>query len=468
MNIYNINYSALYQPISPATYAGFTQNLGGISNTWVNNTRATISNSSLFTLPGGDAGFAILAEGGNEAWYQPVNPLIANHDVWGLTATSGGGTRDHQASAFEFNLPVFKQLTFDLSGRYDRYKTDGGTNNKFTYKLGVEYRPFDSWLIRGNYATAFRAPDMSSLFLGPSGYFQTLPDPYQCAIQHGTNCGAPQFQYQFTGNLLSNPKLQPTTAKSWTVGTVWAPIENLSLSVDYLHIDVTNEVVQQDIPTLLNINSQCLLGQLPAGSLTCQQTFAQVTRNAAGVLTNVNTYFFNLASEQTNSITAEAKYTFPTTPIGQFGVQLDYNDMLKHSYQLLPGTVPINELTNSFYSSEFKNITTGSVSWSLHDQWSSTLFWHRYSPSPNYTGMSQGTSAPGAGRVGAWNTFNYSLTYTPAPNLDLSFLVNNLFNKMPPSDPTYTAYPYFNTQNYNIYGRELMLQATLRFGGKTN
>jgi outer membrane receptor protein involved in Fe transport len=468
MGIYNINYNALYQPISPATFASFNQDIGGFSNTWVNDTRATISNSSLFSLPGGDAGIAALIEAGGEAWYDPVNPLIANGDVWGLTASSGGGTRQHGASAFEFNAPLLKELTLDLSGRYDYYKTDGGTNNKFTYKIGLEYRPFDTWLLRGNYSTAFRAPDMSSLYLGPSGFFETLPDPYQCALAHSNNCGAQQFQYQFTGSLLSNPKLQPTTATSWTAGTVWAPITNLSLSVDYLHIDITNEVVQQDIPTLLALDSQCLLGQLPPTSTECQQAVSQVQRNAAGILTNVNTYFVNLASEKTDSITAEAKYTFPNTYFGQFGVQLDYNDMLKHSYQLTPGSVPINDLTNSFYSSEFKDITTGALSWNLHNTWSSTLYWHRDSPSPNYIGMYQGINAPGAGRVGIWSTFNYSLTYTPVPNLDISLLINNLFNKMPPSDPTYTAYPYYNPQNYNVYGREYMLQASFRFGGKTN
>jgi iron complex outermembrane recepter protein len=468
MPIYNINYNNLFSPIPPSAYGAFSQNVTNDYNTWVNNTRLTLSNSSLFSLPGGDAGFAGLVEGGSEAWYAPANPLLSDGLIWGTTASSGGGQRQHGAGAFEFNAPLLKQVTLDLSGRYDYYKTNGGSNNKFTYKIGLEYRPFDTWLIRGNYATAFRAPDMSALFLGPSGFYEAnIPDPYQCAINHGTNCGAPQYQYNFSGKLLSNPGLQPTTATSWTAGTVWSPINNLSLSVDYLHIDVTNEVVQQDIPTLLNLDSQCLLGQLQPTSSLCQQTVAQVQRNGAGIIQNVNTYFVNLASEKTNSITAEAKYTFPETYVGQFGVQFDCLDMLKHSYQLAPGSAPINDLTNSFYSSEFKDITTGAINWSLHNQWSSTLYWHRYSPSPNYTGMSQGVNAPGAGRVGIWSTFNYSLTYSPVKNLDLSLLVNNLTNKMPPRDPTYTIYPYFNTQNYNVYGREYMLQASLRFGGKT-
>jgi iron complex outermembrane recepter protein len=467
MPIYNINYNAFFSPLSPSTYNSFSLNVNGLTNTWINNTRLTLSNSSLFALPGGDAGVAALLEGGNEAWYQPASPQLAAGEVWGLTGTSGGGQRQHRAGAFEFNAPIFKQLTLDLSGRYDYYTIQGASNNKFTYKIGLEYRPFDNWLIRGNYSTAFRAPDMSSLFLGPSGFYSSYSDPYQCAIQHATNCGLPQYVYQFEGTLNANTQLKPTTASSWTVGTVWAPINNLSLSVDYLHIDITNEVVQQDIPTLLALDAQCLLGQLDPTSLTCQKTVAQVQRNDAGILTNVATYFQNLASEQTNSITAEAKYTFPETHVGQFGLQLDYNDMLKHSYQLYPGTAPINDLTNSFYSSEFKDITAASVSWNLHNKWSSTIYYHRYSPSPNYIGMTQGISSPGAGRVGVWNTYNYSLTYTPVPNLDLSFLINNVFNKMPPSDPTYTVYPYYNTGNYNVYGREYMLQASLRFGGKT-
>jgi iron complex outermembrane recepter protein len=37
---------------------------------------------------------------------------------------------------------------------------------------------------------------------------------------------------------------------------------------------------------------------------------------------------------------------------------------------------------------------------------------------------------------------------------------------MPPADPTYTTYPYYNVQNYNVYGREIMLQADLKLGGR--
>jgi len=463
---FNVNYAAFYQPITPAQFASFSQNISGFSNTWVNNTRATISNSDLFSLPGGNAGFAWLVEGGSQAWDQPVNPLIANGDVWGLTGTSGWGTRSHYASAFELNLPVFNQLTFDLSGRYDHYKVDGGTNHKFTYKAGIEYRPFDTWLLRGNYSTSFLAPDMSALFLGPSGNYQDVTDYYQCALAKSNNCDG--FITQVQGTLYSNKALKPTTASSWTVGTVWAPLDSLSFSVDYLHIAIQNEVAPQSADLLLKQEAQCREGSLDANSSICQAAYAQVQRDQFNNITSISQYYVNVSNEVTDSLRAQAKYTFPETSVGRFGIQLDYNDMLKHSYQIYPGSEPINQLTNPLYSQEFKSIVNGALSWSLHGKWASTVYFHRYGPTPNYAAFTYGSSYAGAGRVAPWVTWNWSLTYTPIKGLDLSVLTNNIFNKMPPKDKTFTSWPYYNTENYNVYGREIMLQADWRFGGNAS
>ena len=467
LNTYNPNYAGFFTPLTQAQFNSFIRNIDSVTNTWINNTRATISNDSLFALPGGEAGVAWLVEGGNQAWYQPVNPLVADGQVWGLTGTSGGGQRDHYASAFQINLPVLKQVTFDLSGRYDHYSVNNGSsNNKFTYKAAIEYRPFDTLLLRGNYATSFLAPDMAALFLGPSGNFQSVTDYYLCATQgHNQDCAA-NYSTQVQGTTLSNRKLQPTTASSYTFGFVWAPISNLSLSSDFLHVAITNEVAPQDADLLMRQESQCLLGQLPAGSPECVAAAAQVIRNPlTGQVTNITQYYVNISNEVTDSITAEAKYRFQPTAIGTFGLQFDYNNMLKHSYQIYPGSQPINQLTNPLYSSEFKSIVSGALNWSLHDKWGSTLYWHRYGSSPNYIGMVDGGSYPGASHVAPWITYNWSLSYSPVQNVDLSFLVNNVFDKMPPKDRSYTAFPYFNVQNYNVYGREFMAQVNIRFGG---
>lgn len=466
-SMYNINYANFYKGLTPAQYAATRLNVPGETNTWVNNGRFTISNDALFHLPGGDAGMAWLVEGGSQAWYDPISPLVENGDIWGLSGTSGGGTRSHQATAFEFNLPFFKQLTLDLSGRYDRYIIPGGdTNHKFTWKAGLEYRPFDTLLLRANYATAFLAPDMSSLFLGPSGGYTYVTDYYKCDQAGSKDCGNYQTETPYTN--LANKHLKPTTATDWTAGFVYSPIPDLSISVDYLHIQIRNEVITQSSDLLMREEAQCREGQLAASSATCKAALSQVSRGTLangglGDVTNIATYYENLANEDTDSVTSEIKYHFPTTPIGDFSMQLDYMDMLKHDYQEYAGETPINMLDNPLWSTEFKSVTTGALTWSNKHRWSSTLYWHRYGSSPNYIAAYEGTyDYPGAGRMAPYITFNLSVDYSPTSNLDLSLMVNNLMNKMP-HDATYTAFPFYNGSNYNPYGREIMLQADYRF-----
>jgi iron complex outermembrane recepter protein len=464
VNMYNPDYAAFFQAIAPAQYASFSQGIGEPSTTWINDTRATLGNASLFALPGGDAGFAALIEGGSEAWYETVSPLFTQGDVFEHAATGGGGHRFHAASAFELNLPLLKRLTLDLSGRYDYYALDqGGDNRKFTYKIGLEYRPLNTLLIRSNYTTSFKAPDLASIFLGPTDYYVPITDYYLCAQAHNSACGT-DYQYYVHGITRANPHLQPTSAQSWDIGTVWSPIDQLDLSLDYLHIAIQDEVLQQDTQLLLQTNAQCLLGQRDADSPECRTASSQVTRaGGKGPVTGITTYYANLSNEVTKSIMGSARYRFALFDAGTLDLRLDYNNMLKHDYQIAPGQSPINELADALYSTEFKSIVSGSLTWSSPARhWTATLYGHRYGPSPNYVAANNGIGYPGAARLSPWITVNASATYRLTRSLGFSLLINNVANKMPPHDSGNTVYPYFNNYNYNIYGREIMLQADLR------
>jgi outer membrane receptor protein involved in Fe transport len=46
------------------------------------------------------------------------------------------------------------------------------------------------------------------------------------------------------------------------------------------------------------------------------------------------------------------------------------------------------------------------------------------------------------------------------PKLRFALQVRNLLNKYPPADETYTGYPYYDDEIYDILGREVMLTAT--------
>lgn len=477
LNMFRPDYSNFFRAITPAQYASFTRGVGEFSDTWVNNTRATISNSRWFKLPGGDAGFAALIEGGNEAWHQPIDPLFTKNAVYLHTTTGGGGQRSHAASSLQLNLPLLERLTIDLSSRYDHYLVDQGNNNhKFTYKAGLEYRPSETLMFRGNYTTAFKAPDLASVFVAqPASYYVMVPDYYRCALTHATICNGEFIQ----GSTLANRQLLPTGSKSWTTGIVWSPSNALALSTDYLHIAIRNEVVSPDLDYLLRKEAQCRLGQLEAASAECvaltNPVDGQVHRaptpsaNNPGPIEFITTQYENLAGEVVDSIIVSGRYRLDTMHLGIFGVQLDYNDILKHDYRPGSGQPSIDELADPRHNAGFKSIVSGALSWSSPDKhWKSTLYGHRYGATPNFASMTNGAGQPGSGELHPWITFNGSLSYVPTPNLELSVLINNIGNKMPPTDSTFTSYPYYNYTNYNVYGREIMLQASLRFGAMVN
>ena len=304
--VFTPNYAAFYQPISLSDFRSFSGYTTTNSKTWDNLLRGQLTNASLFTLPGGDAGIAVVAEGGNEGWDYTPDPRLLNGDVWGTTDVQGHGHRSRYALTSELRLPVYNWLTFDVSGRRDSYKVSDNRVGKSTYNLGVELRPIESLLFRGRYGTAFKVPTLADQYQGLSGYYSYVTDYYNCAKLGYTgstigNCPSKYGSVQFFGQQAGNPALKPINAKVWSYGVVWAPFERFSVSADYYHYSIHNKVNQQSADQLSLVNSLCLLGQLDAASPTCTQAASQVTRDATANITQIFTPKVNVSSELDNA-----------------------------------------------------------------------------------------------------------------------------------------------------------------------
>lgn len=487
---YSPNYSALYNPVSQADFRSFTGYSTSDAKTWDNMLRGQLTNASLFTLPGGDAGVAVVLEGGNQGWDSSPDPrLLETVDVngyttpyyWGTSATPGAGHRSRYAATTEFKFPLLQQLTLDVSGRYDSYHVLGQDVSHPTYNLGLEYRPFDTLLLRARYGTAFKVPTLSDEFQGPSNYYNSVTDYLNCArlgISPGnaaSNCPVPYGSEQFKGTTFGNPALKPITATVWSYGIVWAPIERMSISADYLHWNISNEVAQVSADQLSRTEYLCDTKQLDPSSGTCTNAFSLVTRGPGtvvggvpllGQISNISTPKQNVANEQVNAINASFSYMAPIGRFGKLVFAASYSDLLKHTYQDYPTDPVLNALTSPGFYTDFKSKANASVTW-MNDQWSSTLYLNRYGQSPNYLAtVNNNYTAKGTGKLPAWYIYNASVTYNPIKSLGLSLEVNNLFNKMPPIDhsfPGTTGQPY-NQDNYNIFGRAIYLEANYKFG----
>src|SRR3546814_18542073 len=64
-------------------------------------------------------------------------------------------------------MPVLDSLNLSVAGRYDQYRYSGRTQSKYTYSGGLEWRPINTLLVRGSHGTAFREPELPTLYAGP-------------------------------------------------------------------------------------------------------------------------------------------------------------------------------------------------------------------------------------------------------------------------------------------------------------
>jgi len=479
-NIYNPNWGAFYSRLPAGdfqTFTGFTYNE---SKTWQNLGRVQITNGSLFTLPGGDAGFAVVAEGGSEGWsYRPDQRLL-DGEVWGTTAVSGAGHRSNYALTTELRMPLLESLTVTGSGRYDAFKIANNTVDKATYSIGVEFRPIQSLLFRGKYGTAFRAPSLSDAFQGRSGYYANAStDYYRCGqlgYDPADTLGCAYDNESVFGEQSGNPDLEPITADVWNAGVVWAPMNNLSVSVDYYNWKIKNEVNVLSSDQLLLAEYYCRNGLTNNTSASCQNVDDWITRDAAGNLEQIYTPKLNVAAQNLQAVTASFKYV---QEIGRFGALqfgANYTNMLKRELQPQPGDAFLDLLGDPYamwnYDQFAKVRTDGSVGWAK-DKWTTTLYFNYIGKTPNrmaYLGNGYDyvhSSGYKAGKWGSYTTYNLSVNYQALEDLTLSVMVNNVFNKMPDGQ----AHSYagnvgapYNSGIYNPYGRAVYVQAKYDFG----
>ena len=466
--VYSPNKSKLYTPLTPAIFNSLTARVDNPSVAWNQNVDFTLTNPTLFHLPAGDVGAATTVQLGQDELHNAIPAIISTGQVLGLTGSEAAGHRSNFGAAAELRIPIFTPLLADVSGRYDNYSFAGNNAGKFTYKIGLEYRPIDTLLLRGNYATAFRAPDLVNVF-GSTGFYNSDTDYYLCRLAGygpGTYQNCKDSSDQFFGTNGSSKNLNDVTAKTLTYGAVWSPIEKLSFTVDYQRVQIKNEVTQLSTDQLLQDEADCLLGKTVGGqtidpnSPSCQLYDSLVKRSPADSKTSPNslltvtTYPINASSESENGLIAQGTYLFDMNGYGTLGINVNYYIEFQHLFQQFPGDPVINVYHDPRFT-DWKSTVNTSLTWNI-GHWSTTLYQQRYGSIPD---------AAQTGRLPPWILYNGSVKYSFDSGAAIQVTANNLRNTKPPVDKTASTFPFYNTYNYNPYGRVVWVEFAYRFGG---
>ena len=461
------NVDLLYQPVTEANYNSWSAINRAKSSAWTQNGTATLTNTSLFDLPAGPVGFAAILQGQREYFNNRSSAPGSETLFRGQGgSTTAQGQRDLFAGGVEFQLPITSMFNANLSGRYDKYSLQGGGGNgKFTYKTGLEFRPLDSLLLRGSYATAFRSPDMFYLYSSQTSGFTSNTDYYQCR-QAGYDSSnyddCPQADSSIRFVSTGNRDLRDITAKTFTYGVVWSTLDNaLTMSVDYNSIKIDNEVALLGINDILELEGNCRLGTSENGqtaydvnSPTCRDVLAQVTRKGASDpvspngIDEVRTYPINLANQRQTGVQANVEYKWSTASFGDFDLQVGHYRPLKHTQQQKDGDPVIDQLCCA-NSNEIRDRTSATLSWN-RGPIGATLYGLHSAKTWNQAGTERD--------IGSWTTYNGSVSYRFNDTYGLMFSVNNLTNERPPIDATNNGWPFYDTGIYNAFGRSAQLE----------
>lgn len=443
----------------------------GIFNTY-NQQRTKYADISggIFDLPAGTVQLALGASYRTLYLNQIVgNGLLA--DPFGLCPLSSqctspvrGGYSVKEAYGELFvpllkDLPGVQSLSLDVGDRYSRYSSFGSTSNT---KIGIQYRPIEDLLVRGNVSKVFRAPTIDDIFAGIAFGGTTLnSDPCDHITAPNPACvGVPtdgsfvdtevashsQTNTLGSGSALAGFPLGPEQGKSFDFGVVWSPKfvpGRLDASVDVWRIYLNNNITGVSANTVL---TACFNGVLQFCPLI--DRFGADSANP-GQIRQISAPTANLGRIDVKGVDFNVSYRLPPLAFGQFAVDLHSTYMSQYKQQTAPG-LPGNavyDLVGNLNTDLGGGIgilmprirAQGQVNWQLGPwsaYWQMQFIDHFDVGSPvvarHYSAI-RGFKVPYVLRYGSYVYNDFAVGYDIQPlNTRIDFGVNNAFDRQPP------------------------------------
>ena len=500
--IYRLDLNRWYTPITPEIYRSFATRVVNTGDTQSTNANFVLS-GDLFEMPAGPVGFAATAEFGRQATLLESDPRTSQtrpldgQTIYNLTSSGRtDGERDRYAIGSEFRLPITSNFNVQLAGRYDKYDDITAVDDALTYNLGLEFRPFDSLLLRASYATSFRAPDMQLVFAEGAASFATILDYYSCRSGTGPgtvggprqptqcNVAGDQTIYQAQTLIAGNPLLKEEEGESLTAGFVWDIVDNMSLTVDYYRIKLTDAAGALSADYVLTNEANCRLGVGTDGrtydinSAFCQNIVNLITRQVApntlldGRIDRINSAYINRSTIDTSGIDARFLYSLDTDRWGTFSTDLGYSLLLTDKFQEFSDT-PLEEFRDNVGQPQ-RSRARGSLSWSKGD-WATTLFGVRYgstgSADPSAAAAARGYCAPAPEQSRCWGrrlapymVYNMTVNKRFGENVLAQLQIVNLLDNQYRQDNSRIGYPFYDPAiGADPLGRRFDLSVQYRF-----
>ena len=390
----------------------------------------------LMQLPGGALALAVGFETRKEKVSDVPDIQLQTGDTLAISAAQAFGDRTISAGYAELNAPITKALEANVAVRYDKY-SGNGSFAATSPKVGLRFQPMQQLLFRATASKAFRAPSLFETSPAQQTSFTFgLQDPIRCPTFNESN---PDCVIDVRRVQQGNPDLKAEKSTSYTLGVVLEPTRDISLSIDGWLIDRKDEIG--------SFADQLLVNLFPNNP-------AIVVRDSAGRIQQINQVPVQLNKTKTHGVDIELALRNDFGSMGKLSSKFGVSYVGTYKFSTLDdaGAPTVAEYNGTYNYPRYRG--TWDFAWS-RGPWEATLGGYGVG---SYEGLGLNK------KVGAFQVWNTSISYTGIKNLKLRFGVNNLLDRGPSyNDETSGANAGYNPQWGDPVGRYFTIAATYKF-----
>ena len=419
----------------------------------------------------------------NKFDFRPSQDLAAGTIAGFNGSPATSGSYNEQSIYAEALLPILadqefaKSLEVELAFRSTNYSTVGSVS---TYKIASSWAPTDNLRIRGGFNTAIRAPNIGELFAPQGENFPSGTDPCsnggiptgQTAVPAAVAaiCSATGVPANAIGSLAidpaagqvrvlsgGNPNLTEEEVDTFTVGAVYQPLDNLSISLDYFDIEIIDSIADFG-GTANNVLSTCYTGAAGGiGSAFCNA----ITRRADGTINFIALSSQNVASETRKGFDLIGSYqqdlwngNLDIQYVGTYTTEANFTAFAGDNTTDCAGAFGQNICGTPL--PEYKHRMT--FGWNNED-WTTQLSWE-------YIGSTDDDNPATTFFVEELDVVHYfdaAATYLFNENYSVTFGIENLLDKeiqiIGDNQSQANTYP----ELYDVFGRTFYVSASLSF-----
>ncbi|XOV78262.1 MAG: TonB-dependent receptor domain-containing protein [Aestuariibacter sp.] len=413
-------------------------------------------------------------------------------DVFGFGSSFATAERTQVGAFAEFYIPLTESLDVQVAGRFDHFDDFGST---FNPKINFSYRASDNLILRGGWATSYRAPSLTQAGIE----LRTTTSTYDCGANRAVAdlyCEGDGVERSPNALELGNPQLQAEESDSISLGFAWSPTDDTTITLDYWafeHEKIVDTNMTGILASAIDDASLRHCGLVPTGEigisydpdlclvtdengLTIEQDGANLTQILAAWNEFDQPRFVelplfrdhvipleNTGTQEVSGIDLDIAHDF-TLANGTVSVDLDWTHYLKFDRNK-PGSDEIESLVGTFRYPE--NIANMRLGWSTDQFFSSVTVRYTDGYEDDISGLRGreidelltlgALDANEQRQVDSWTVIDLNAGYD-FEDSTISINIDNLFDKEPPV--VYGSRRGFDSINHNALGRTFRVSYT--------